>query len=96
MTGFNKDLLHIFIIMAVLLFLSVVALVGLALHFMQEAITRQEFSLMIAGLLIATSSAGIVGVYLLVGHSVTDRLHGGQEQVAIENAYESIRWYVEI
>ena len=82
--------------MVVLLFLSVIALVGLALHFMQEAITRQEFSLMIAGLLIATSSAGIVGVYLLVGHSVTDRPHGGQEQVAIENAYESIRWYVDI
>ncbi|MCY7407174.1 MAG: hypothetical protein LH631_07300 [Alkalinema sp. CAN_BIN05] len=82
--------------MVVLLFLSVIALVGLALHFMQEAVTRQEFSLMIAGTLIAASSAGIVGVYLLIGHSVTDRLHGGQEQVAIENAYESIRWYVDI
>lgn len=82
--------------MAVLLFLSVIALVGLALHFMQEAITHKEFSLMIAGILIAASSAGIVGGYLLIGHSVTDRPHGGQEQVAIENAYESIRWYVDI
>lgn len=82
--------------MVVLLFLSVIALVGLALHFMQEAVKRQEFSLMIAGTLIAASSASIVGVYLLIGHSVTDRLHGAQEQVAIENAYESIRWYVDI
>ena len=82
--------------MVVLLFLSVIALVGLALFFMQEAIAQQELSLMIAGLLIATSSAGIVGAYLLFGHSVTDRPHGGQEQVAIENAYESIRWYVDI
>ena len=82
--------------MATLLFLCVIALVGLALHFMQEAITRQEFSLMIAGLLIATSSAGIIGVYLFVGHSFTDRPRGGQEQAAIENAYDSIRWYVDI
>jgi hypothetical protein len=81
--------------MVVLIFLSVIALVGLALHFMQEAVTRQEFSLMIAGTLIAASAAGLVGVCLLVTHSLNDLTHLQREQVAIEQAYDSIRWYVE-
>jgi hypothetical protein len=81
--------------MIVVLFLSVVALVGLALHFMQEAVTRQEFSLMIAGILVASSAAGLVGVCLLVGHSFDDLTHLQKEQVSIEQAYDSIRWYVE-
>jgi hypothetical protein len=56
----------------------------------EEAITRQEFSLMIAGTLISAASAGIVGVYLLIGHSVTDRLpRRARSKVAIENARES-------
>jgi hypothetical protein len=81
--------------MVVLIFLFVIALVGLALHFMQEAVTHQEFSLMIAGALIAASAAGIVGVCLLVSHSFDDLSQVRQEQVAIEQAYDSIRWYVE-
>ncbi len=81
--------------MVVLIFLSVVALVGLALHFMQEAVTKQEFSLMIAGILVASSAAGLVGASLLVGHSLDDLTHLQREQVAIEQAYDSIRWYVE-
>lgn len=81
--------------MVVVVFLSVLALVGLALHFMQEAVTRQEFSLMIAGTLIAASAAGLVGAGLLVTHSLNDLTHLQREQVAIEQAYDSIRWYVE-
>lgn len=81
--------------MVVLIFLCVIALAGLALHFMQEAVIRQEFSLMIAGVLVASSAAGLVGASLLVGHSWNDLKHSQHEQVSIEQAYDSIRWYVE-
>ncbi len=81
--------------MIILIFLSVIALAGLALHFMQEAVTRQEFSLMIAGILIASSAAGLVGVSLLVSHSLDDLRRLQRGEVAIEQAYDSIRWYVE-
>jgi|JI9StandDraft_2_1071091.scaffolds.fasta_scaffold95786_2 hypothetical protein len=81
--------------MVVLIFLFVIALVGLALHFMQEAVTHQEFSLMIAGTLIAAAAAGLVGACLLVNHSFDDLAHLRREQAAIEQAYDSIRWYVE-
>jgi K+-transporting ATPase c subunit len=81
--------------MVILIFLSVIALVGLALHFMQEAVTQQEFSLMIAGTLVAASAAGLVGASFLIGHSFDDLAHLQRQEVAIEQAYDSIRWYVE-
>jgi hypothetical protein len=43
-----------------------VALVAWSLHLMQAAINRQEFSLMLAGILVAISAAGVVLVYFLI------------------------------
>jgi hypothetical protein len=43
-----------------------VALVAWSLHLMQAAVNRQEFSLMLAGILVAISAAGVVLVYFLI------------------------------
>ncbi len=45
----------------------VIALVAWSLHLMQEAIERREFSLMLAGTLVAFAAAALVGVYFLMG-----------------------------
>lgn len=46
----------------------VISLVAWSLHLMQEAIDRREFSLMLAGTLVAFSAAALVGVYFLMGN----------------------------
>lgn len=46
----------------------VIALVAWSLHLMQEAVDRREFSLMLAGTLVAFSAAALVGVYFLMGN----------------------------
>ncbi len=46
----------------------VISLVAWSLHLMQEAIERREFSLMLAGTLVAFSAAALVGVYFLMGN----------------------------
>jgi hypothetical protein len=48
----------------------VIALVAWALHLMQQAIDNQEFSLMLAGFLVSSAAAALVGVYFLMGHYV--------------------------
>jgi hypothetical protein len=55
--------------MVVILFV-VVCLVAWALYLMQEAVQRREFSLMLAGFLVSSAAAALVGVYFLMGHYV--------------------------
>jgi hypothetical protein len=43
-----------------------VALIAWALHLMQEAFERQEFSLMLAGTLVSLSAAAMMAVYFLM------------------------------
>jgi hypothetical protein len=45
-----------------------VALVAWSLHLMQEALTQQEFSLMLAGTLVASAAAAMLVVYFLMGN----------------------------
>lgn len=45
-----------------------VALVAWSLHLMQEALDLQEFSLMLAGTLVAASAAAMLVVYFLMGN----------------------------
>ena len=45
-----------------------VALVAWSLHLMQEALNRKEFSLMLAGTLVALVAAAMLVVYFLAGH----------------------------
>ena len=46
----------------------VVALVAWALRLMDQALKVQEFSLMLAGFLVASSAAALVGVYFLMSN----------------------------
>ena len=48
-----------------------VALVAWSLHLMQEAVDNQEFSLMLAGTLVALAAAAMLVVYFLMGHCLT-------------------------
>lgn len=72
-----------------LILLVVVALVAWALHLMQEAMNRREFSLMLAGFLVSMAAAAMMAVYFLMGHYV-----GYLSQVADRAALynESIEW----
>ncbi len=45
-----------------------VALVAWSLHLMQSAFEQKEFSLMLAGTLVALSAAAMMVVYFLMGH----------------------------
>ena len=49
----------------------VIGLVAWALHLMQCAVDRREFSLMLAGLLVSSAAAGLVGVYFLTSNCVS-------------------------
>jgi uncharacterized membrane protein len=48
----------------------VIILVAWSLHLMQEALDRREFSLMLAGTLVAFSAAALVAVYCLMGNYI--------------------------
>lgn len=54
--------------MTLLILAIVVALVAWALRLMEQAIQGQEFSLMLAGFLVASSAAAMMAVYFLMGH----------------------------
>ena len=46
-------------------------LVAWSLHLMQQAFDRQEFSLMLAGTLVAAAAVAMLVVYFLMGHCLT-------------------------
>jgi uncharacterized membrane protein YcjF (UPF0283 family) len=48
-----------------------VALVAWSLHLMQEAFQKQEFSMMIAGTLVALAAAAMMVVYFLMRHCLS-------------------------
>ncbi len=56
--------------MLIVILVTVVALVAWSLHLMQEAVNHREFSLMLAGTLVAMAAAALMGVYFLMGHYV--------------------------
>lgn len=63
----------------VLVLIVVIGLVAWSLHLMQEATTYREFSLMLAGTLVAISAAGLMVVYFLMngymGYMTSDLHH---------------------
>lgn len=67
----------------------VVALVAWALHLMQEALDRKEFSLMLAGFLVSMAAAALVAVYFLVGHFVGYMDQMSQRAEWTEQYYET-------
>ncbi|WP_369426699.1 hypothetical protein [Waterburya agarophytonicola] len=48
-----------------------VALVAWSLHLMQSALDRQEFSLMLAGTLVALSAGAMLVVYFIIGNCLS-------------------------
>ena len=47
-----------------------VALVAWSLHLMQQAVEEQEFSLMLAGFLVASAAAAMLVVYFLMENCI--------------------------
>lgn len=54
--------------MLIVILIFVIALVAWSLHLMQQALSQQEFSLMLAGTLVAMSAAAMLLVYFIVGN----------------------------
>lgn len=48
-----------------------VALVAWSLHLMQSALEQQEFSLMLAGSLVAAAAAAMLVVYFIIGNCLS-------------------------
>ena len=48
-----------------------VALVAWSLHLMQSALEQREFSLMLAGTLVAISAAAMLVVYFIIGNCLS-------------------------
>ncbi len=63
--------------MIVLTLTIVTGLVFWALRLMDRAVENQEFSLMLAGFLVASSAAAIIGVYFLMSDYLTFINHAG-------------------
>lgn len=57
--------------MIFLILTIVISLVLWALRLMDRAVENQEFSLMLAGFLVASSAAAMIGVYFLMSDYVT-------------------------
>ncbi len=53
-----------------------VALVAWSLHLMEEAFEHREFSLMLAGTLVALAAAAMLVVYFLMGNCMTSLMNG--------------------
>ena len=76
----------------VFILIIVVGLIALALHLMQEAVEKREFSLMLAGFLVSSTAAAMMAVYFLMSHYVgymtemTERVY-----ISSEN-YDSLEW----
>ncbi len=56
--------------MLVVILIFDIALVGWSLHLMQQAVNKQEFSLMLAGSLVAMSAAAMLVVYFIMGNYI--------------------------
>ncbi len=48
-----------------------VALVAWSLHLMERAFADKEFSMMLAGMLVAMAAAAMLVVYFLMGHCIS-------------------------
>lgn len=54
--------------MLITILIFVFALVAWSLHLMQEAVSKQELSLMLAGALVAISAAAMLIVYFIINN----------------------------
>lgn len=69
--------------MLVIILIFDVALVAWSLHLMQAAVQQQQFSLMLAGTLVALSAAAMIVVYFLMGSYVGYLAHITEHSLAM-------------
>jgi hypothetical protein len=70
----------------------VIGLVAWALHLMQEAIQRREFSLMLAGFLVSTAAVGMMAVYFLMNHYLGYMSEMAQRSYAMQEWEAPVVW----
>lgn len=63
----------------------VAALVAWALRLMDQALKVQEFSLMLAGFLVASSAAALVGVYFLMSNYMVYINESAPDSLALQS-----------
>ncbi|MGB3495027.1 MAG: hypothetical protein WBA57_20020 [Elainellaceae cyanobacterium] len=73
----------------------VIALVSWALHLMQQAVDKREFSLMLAGLLVSSAAAALVGVYVLMSSCVATMTQMSHDSSSYSDSYYSNYSYIE-
>ncbi|MFQ4140320.1 hypothetical protein PGN35_028800 [Nodosilinea sp. PGN35] len=71
--------------MLLLILTIVIALVAWALRLMEQAVKGQEFSLMLAGFLVASSAAALMGVYFLMGNYMLYMNHADRQVSTLES-----------
>jgi hypothetical protein len=72
------------VFMLLLILTIVIALVAWALRLMEQAVKGQEFSLMLAGFLVASSAAALMGVYFLMGNYLVYMDNAAQQLSAMQ------------
>lgn len=75
-----------------LLLVVVIGLVAWALHLMQEAFEQREFSLMLAGFLVASAAAAMMTVYFLMNSYMGYVTHITETSYSASSAIPSIVW----
>jgi len=73
----------------------VIALVAWSLHLMQQAVDRREFSLMLAGTLVAFSAAAMIAVYFLMGSYVGYLSGSARYSISTPSSFESTAWVIQ-
>ena len=82
--------------MLIIILAIVVALVSWSLHLMQEAVEKREFSLMLAGTLVAFSAAALMSVYFLMGNYVGHMARMSHDMSAYySQPYELVSGYLD-
>lgn len=73
--------------MMLLILVIVIGLVAWALRLMERAIDGQEFSLMLAGFLVASSAVAMLAVYFLMGHYMVFMTEAAHSQQLSDSAW---------
>jgi threonine/homoserine efflux transporter RhtA len=81
--------------MLILILVIVIALVAWALHLMQQAVDRSEFSLMLAGTLVAFSAAAMIVVYFLMGNYIGYVTGMAHPSIAHVSSSDEAAWVIE-
>lgn len=80
--------------MTIPILIIAIGLVAWSLHLMQEAVEQRQFSLMLAGTLVATAAAAMVSVYFLMGNCMGYLTRIPHDIAYNQETYESVVQYL--